>query len=118
MLLLLFPCNHLVSPLTPPHSNPHNQTRTSAATAVSVADAALPEGFELLDGAAKATFAKIDVGSKEAHTYVVSVKTAAGPVGFEPATVTYKADADGEQQVGRARLRSSGGVGGMGVCFG
>lgn len=65
---------------------------------MSIKDADLPEGFELVDGALTAAFAKLDVGSKAAHSYVARAVGAAGVVALEPAAVTYKADADGEQQ--------------------
>jgi hypothetical protein len=71
----------------------------SAASAVELVDAKLPEGFELLEGTTKASFAKVDVASKAEHSYTVKVTTAEGLQSFEPAAVSYKADADGEAQV-------------------
>lgn len=58
-----------------------------------------PDGFTLAEGKTSATFAKIDIGSKVSHSYVLSVTTAKEVLGFDPATATYKADADGEEQV-------------------
>jgi hypothetical protein len=71
-------------------------------------DSDLPEGFELVDGSGRASFAKVAVGSSAAHSYVVKVTGAEGYASFEPAKVTYKVDADGEEQVraaGEARAR-------------
>jgi hypothetical protein len=68
---------------------------------VKLVDAALPAGFELLEGSGKAAFAKIDVGSKVTHSYVLKVTTAQDIQALEPAKVTYVVDADGEKQVGQ-----------------
>ncbi|KAI8474182.1 MAG: translocon-associated protein beta [Monoraphidium minutum] len=70
----------------------------AAASNVKLADSALPEGFAVVDGKTDAAFAKIDVGSKVEQSYVLSVATATDMVSFEPAKVSYTADADGEEQ--------------------
>ena len=97
------PCPHARGPGRPHHPLPRPR---SAASAVELVDSKLPEGFELLEGATKASFAKLDVASKASHSYVVKVASAEGLQSFEPAAVTYKADADGEEQV-RAALRGA-----------
>lgn len=84
-------CNNKTN--TPSPLNINNR----AASAVSIKDSALPDGFELVDGATTASFAKVDAGSKATHSYVARATAAAGVVALEPATVDYKADADGEQ---------------------
>lgn len=70
----------------------------SAASGVVVTDSKVPEGFSLLEGKTEATFAKVDIGSKATHSYVLSVDTATELQSFQPARVSYKADADGEEQ--------------------
>ncbi|KIZ00592.1 translocon-associated protein subunit beta [Monoraphidium neglectum] len=71
----------------------------AAASDVKLTDSKAPEGFTIADGLTDASFAKIDVGSKVQHSYVLSVATATDMQAFEPARVSYAADADGEQQL-------------------
>ncbi|GBF98887.1 hypothetical protein Rsub_11525 [Raphidocelis subcapitata] len=71
---------------------------STTANSVELVDADIPEGFELVEGSGRASFAKVAVGSSAAHSYVVKVAAAEGFATFEPAKVTYKADADGEEQ--------------------
>jgi hypothetical protein len=75
---------------------------------VKLTDSKAPEGFTIADGLTDASFAKIDVGSKVQHSYVLSVATATDMQAFEPARVSYAADADGEQQVRRRGRVGSG----------
>jgi hypothetical protein len=65
-------------------------------------DSPLPEGLSLLEGRLEGTYSTIEPTSSVKHVYVVSaVKGEKGYV-LEPATVSYKADADGHQQVSSA----------------
>jgi hypothetical protein len=65
-------------------------------------DAALPEGMSLLEGSLEGTYSTIEPGSSVKHVYVATaVKGEKGHV-LEAATVSYKADADGHQQVSSA----------------
>lgn len=102
----LNPTTRLIAPC-PPLSCP------SAASNVKLVDSKTPEGFTPLEGKTEAAFAKIDVGSKAEHTYSLNVVGAVDMQAFEPAVVTYTADADGEEQVraagaGAARGRAAG----------
>jgi len=86
------------TPQSFPHTNPLRPHPHSAATGVVITDSDLPAGFKLLEGTPSAKYAKIDVGSKVEHKFVLDVTkaTKADVAVFEPAKVTYKADADGE----------------------
>jgi uncharacterized repeat protein (TIGR01451 family) len=73
----------------------------SSALGVSITDAKLPEGLQLVEGELSATFNKIDDKSMVTHSYVVVPTSAVGEVYLNPATVEYKAESDAEdKQVG------------------
>jgi acetoacetate decarboxylase len=69
----------------------------SAALAVDVADSALPEGVELVEGQLKAQYKKIDYSSLVTYTYVVVPTTAIGELYLRPATVSYKPESDAQE---------------------
>lgn len=61
---------------------------------VEVADAALPEGVDLVEGALSAKYDKITPGSSKKYSYTVVPTKGDAPIMFSNAKVTYKPEAD------------------------
>ena len=71
----------------------------STATDVEIVDDAPPAGLDLIEGSTKASFERIEQGSSVKHVYVLKAVKGSTPYYFEPAKVTYKAEAASSEQV-------------------